>query len=101
MALRILLSASTTSPNVRGTPAGSFSNILTITECAAATPSFKALPLAVGVESIGIRECGADALQDVCGIERPRDRVGGAQCPGLHRAMVQGVARTNNRGMVR
>jgi hypothetical protein len=47
MALRIWFSASMTSLMVSGIPAGSFSNILTITSCAAAMPRFKALPLAV------------------------------------------------------
>ena len=47
MARRILPSASMTSPKVSGIPAGSLSNILTISACAAATPRFRALPLTV------------------------------------------------------
>ena len=47
MALRILYSASTMSLNFSGSPAGSLSKILTITACAASTPLFNALPLAV------------------------------------------------------
>ena len=77
--------------NVSGTPAGSFSNILTITSWAAATPLFRALPRSRRVESAGVRKRRADALQDALGIERPRYRIGGAQRPGLHRAVVKRV----------
>src|ERR1700730_15638817 len=47
MALRTLYSASTRSLNVSGVPAGSFSNILTITAWAAATLRFKTRPRSV------------------------------------------------------
>ncbi len=47
MALMILPSAIRTSSNFSGTPAGSFSNILMITACAAETPWFKVMPLSV------------------------------------------------------
>ena len=38
-----------------------------------------------------VRKRGADALQDALRVERPRDRVGGAERPGLHRAVMQRV----------
>ncbi len=49
--------------------------------------------LAVGgcVESIAVRKCGADTLQNTLRIKRPRYRIRGAQRPGLHRPMVKGV----------
>ena len=40
---------------------------------------------------VGIGQGGADALQNDLRIERPPDRVGGAQRPGLHRAVMQGI----------
>ncbi|MGY4380859.1 hypothetical protein ACVWZ3_008498 [Bradyrhizobium sp. i1.3.6] len=39
----------------------------------------------------GVGERGADALKNCIGLKRPRDRVGGAQCPGLHGAVMQGI----------
>ena len=41
----------------------------------------------------GVGKRGADALQDVLGLERPRDGVGGAQRPGLHGAVMQGIGK--------
>ena len=38
-----------------------------------------------------VRKCGPDALQDALRVERPRDGVGGAERPGLHRAVMQRV----------
>ncbi|MEY9611760.1 hypothetical protein ABIF21_004634 [Bradyrhizobium elkanii] len=38
-----------------------------------------------------VGERGTDALQDSARIERPRDRVGGAERPGLHRGVMQGI----------
>ena len=43
------------------------------------------------VESVAVGKRGADALQNGLRIERPRDRIGGAQRPGLHRAVMQRV----------
>ncbi len=43
------------------------------------------------VESMAVRKCGADALQDSLRVERPRNCIGGAQRPGLHRSMMERV----------
>ena len=43
------------------------------------------------VENDGVRKRGPDALQNVFRIERPGDRIGGAQRPGLHRSVVKRV----------
>jgi hypothetical protein len=43
------------------------------------------------VVGLAVRKRGADALQDGGGLERPRDGVGGAQRPGLHRGVVKRV----------
>ena len=43
------------------------------------------------VKSIAVRKRGADPLQDALRVERPRDRVGGAERPGLHRSVMQRV----------
>ena len=43
------------------------------------------------VVAIAVGKRGLDALQDADRIERPRDGVGGAQRPGLHRAVMQRI----------
>ena len=45
------------------------------------------------VEAVAVRKRGADALQDSLRVERPRYRIGGAQRPRLHRAMMKGVGK--------
>jgi len=53
------------------------------------------------VIAFGVRKRGADPLQDALRVERPRDRIGGAERPGLHRPVVKRVASTNSRGISR
>ena len=43
------------------------------------------------VESIAVGKRGADPLQDALRVERPRDRIGRAERPGLHRSVMQRV----------
>ncbi|MHC2366595.1 hypothetical protein ACVIQT_001233 [Bradyrhizobium diazoefficiens] len=61
------------------------------TACAASTPAVQRLAAIGRVIGGGVGKRGADALQDRVGLKRPRDRVGGAQRPGLHGAVVQGI----------
>src|SRR5205809_5408927 len=44
-----------------------------------------------GVEFIAVRKCRTDTLQNTLRVKWPRDRVGCAQRPGLHRAVMKGV----------
>ena len=87
----ILVSACTTSLNFSGSPAGSLLKILTITSCAAAMPRFKVLPRSLEFKAVVVGEGRADAAQDAGRIEGSRDGVGGAQRPGLHRAVMKRV----------
>ena len=43
------------------------------------------------VKSVAVRKRGADPLQDALRVERPRDGIGGAERPGLHRSVMQRV----------
>ena len=43
------------------------------------------------VISVAVRKRGANPLQDTLRIERPRDGVGGAERPGLHRSVMQRI----------
>ena len=43
------------------------------------------------VKSVAVRKRGANPLQDALRVERPRDGVGGAERPGLHRSVMQRV----------
>ena len=54
-------------------------------------PLFKALPLPVASKLTVSGNAASDALQNAFGIERSRDRIGCAQRPGLHRAVMQRV----------
>lgn len=92
MALRTLFSASTMSFNVSGTPRRELFEYLDhhrVRSGNAAVQNFAAIGR---VEFIAVRKCRADALQNTLRIKRPRDRIGCAQRPGLHRTMMKGVA---------
>jgi hypothetical protein len=52
------------------------------------TPCAASIGLVVGAV---VRERGPDPVQDALRIERPRDGVGGAERPGLHRAVMQRI----------
>ena len=101
MALRILLSAFMMSPNVSGTPAGSFSKILTITACAAATPLFSALPRSV----VSMSWVSGNAARMRCRMpsaSNGRDIVSVApSAQACIEPWCSASARTNNRGIAR
>ena len=101
MAFSILVSASTISPNAvaTGRKLLEYPDHHCMRGGHARVQGFAAIGR---VKSEAVRKCGANALQDAVGIKRPRDGIGRAQRPGLHRSCGQvPSARTNNLGMER
>ena len=91
MALRILFSAATMSLNCSGTPGRKFFEHLDQHRMRGLDAAVQGLAAIGGVVAVAVGKRRADALQNGLRIERPRDGIGGAQRPGLHRAVMQRV----------
>ncbi len=91
MAFRILFSASTTSLNVSGLAGRKLLEDLHHHGMRRLDAPVQGLAAIGRVKAIAVRKGGADALQDALRVERPRDGVGRAQRPGLHRAVMQRI----------